>query len=135
MAIFMRIVLFVCVGNSFRSQVAEAYFNKYAPQGWVAVSAGIIPEEKVHQNAIVLMQEEGIDISHKKPRRLNDELQEMADVAVVVCSGDFCPILHAKQVEKWPMPDPHLMPLDEARRVRDKIKEKVIELTGRLTER
>jgi len=57
-----KLVLFVCVENSFRSQMAEAYFNHYAPEGWKAVSAGVRPASEVHPNAIRLMREEGIDI-------------------------------------------------------------------------
>ena len=62
----LKTVLFVCVENSFRSQIAEAYFNRYAPEGWIAASAGLEPADEVHPNAIRLMLEEGIDISHKK---------------------------------------------------------------------
>jgi protein-tyrosine-phosphatase len=127
-----RTVLFVCVENSFRSQIAEAYFNKYAPEGWTAVSAGIKPAERVHPNAIRLMLEEGIDISHKKPQMMTRELQEKAEIAVIVCSGDLCPVVYTRHVEEWNMPDPAQMPLDEARRVRDSIKAKVLDLIERL---
>jgi protein-tyrosine-phosphatase len=63
----MKMVLFTCVENTFRSQIAEAYFNKYAPSGWKATSAGIKPANRVPPNAVRLMFEEGIDISHKTP--------------------------------------------------------------------
>ena len=128
----MRTVLFVCVENSFRSQIAEAYFNKYAPKGWTAVSAGIKPAERVHPNAIRLMLEEGIDISHKKPQMMTRELQEKAEIAVIMCSGALCPVVYTRHVEEWNMPDPAQMPLDEARRVRDSIKAKVLDLIERL---
>ncbi|MEM2911899.1 MAG: arsenate reductase ArsC [Candidatus Bathyarchaeia archaeon] len=130
----LKTVLFVCVENSFRSQIAEAYFNKYAPEGWKAVSAGLTPAEKVHPNAVKLMLEEGIDISHKKPQAMTRELQEKADVAVIVCSGSLCPVVYAKHVEEWGIPDPAKMPLDEARKIRDAIKEKVLDLVKRLAE-
>ncbi|MCR6623213.1 MAG: arsenate reductase ArsC [archaeon YNP-LCB-024-027] len=130
----LKTVLFVCVENSFRSQIAEAYFNKYAPKGWTAISAGIKPADKVHPNAVKLMLEEGIDISHKKPQMITRELQEKADVAVIVCSGALCPIVYSRYVEEWNMPDPANMPLDEARKIRDAIKEKVLDLIKRLTE-
>jgi protein-tyrosine-phosphatase len=129
----MKTVLFVCVENSFRSQVAEAYFNKYAPNGWVATSAGVTPSEKVNPNAVLLMQEEGIDISNKKPKILTPELQLNADVAVIVCSGSLCPVVYAKRVEDWGVPDPAAMPIDEARKVRDTIKRKVLELIESLS--
>ncbi|MGB9960366.1 MAG: arsenate reductase ArsC [Candidatus Bathyarchaeales archaeon] len=128
----MKTVLFVCVENSFRSQIAEAYFNKHAPEGWKAVSAGLTPAERVHPNAVKLMLEEGIDISHKKPQIMIRELQEKADVAVIVCSGSLCPVVYAKHVEEWKMPDPAKMTLDEARKIRDAIKEKVLDLVKRL---
>lgn len=128
----MGMVLFVCVENSFRSQIAEAYFNKFAPEGWRAVSAGLTPAEKVHPNAVRLMLEEGIDISYKKPQLLTREMQEAVDIAVIVCSGALCPILYTERVEEWNMPDPARMPLEEARKVRDAIKKKVLELIERI---
>jgi len=128
----LKTVLFVCVENSFRSQIAEAYFNKYAPEDWKAISAGIKPAENVHPNAVKLMLEEGIDISHKKPKPMTRELQEKAEIAIIVCSGSLCPVVYTKRVEEWNMPDPAKMPLDEARKVRDAIKAKVLDLIERL---
>jgi len=128
----LKTVLFVCVENSFRSQIAEAYFNRYAPEGWTAVSAGIKPAERVHPNAVRLMLEEDIDISRKKPQIMTRELQEKADIAVIVCSGALCPVVYTRHVEEWNMPDPAQMPLEEARHVRDAIKAKVLDLTERL---
>lgn len=130
----LKTILFVCVENSFRSQIAEAYFNKYAPKGWIAISAGIKPADKVHPNAVQLMLEEGIDITHKKPQIITKELQERADIAVIVCSGALCPIVHTRYVEEWNIPDPANMPLDEARKIRDAIKDKVLDLIKRLSE-
>ncbi|MEM2357264.1 MAG: arsenate reductase ArsC [Candidatus Bathyarchaeia archaeon] len=124
--------MFVCVENSFRSQIAEAYFNKYAPSGWTATSAGIKPENKIHPNAVLLMLEEGIDISHKKPQIMTRELQEKAEIAIIVCSGNLCPVVYAKHVEEWNMPDPAKMLIEEARKVRDEIKTKVLELIERI---
>ena len=129
----MKTVLFVCVENSFRSQIAEAYFNRYAPEGWTATSAGIKPADRVHPNAVRLMLEEGIDISHKKPQRITRELQENAEIAIIVCSGSLCPVVYTKHVEEWDMPDPAKMPLEEARKVRDAIKAKVLNLIERLS--
>jgi protein-tyrosine-phosphatase len=120
------------VENSFRSQIAEAYFNKYAPEGWTATSAGLTPAERVHPNAVRLMLEEGIDISRKKPKIMTRELQEKADIAIIVCSGALCPVVYTKHVEEWNMPDPAKMLLDEARKVRDAIKAKVLDLIERL---
>lgn len=131
----VKTVLFVCVENSFRSQIAEAYFNRYAPKGWRAMSAGLKPAEKIHPNAIRLMLEERIDIKSKKPRQITRELQENADIAVIVCSGSQCPIVYTPQIEEWNMPDPVQMPLEEARKIRDNIKGKVLDLINRLERR
>lgn len=124
----MRYVLFACVENSFRSQIAEAYFNKFAPKDWKAISGGVKPAEKVHPNAILLMKEEGIDISKNKPQPLTQENQLKAEIAVIVCGSAACPVVYAKCVEEWNMPDPAKMSLDEARKVRDSIKNKVLTL-------
>ena len=123
-----KIVLFICVENSFRSQIAEAYFNKFAPRGWKAISAGIKPANSIHPDAIQLMKEEGINISNKKPKLLTKELQEKAEIAIIVCSGNQCPLVYTKKVEEWNVPDPAKMPIDEARKIRDVIKSKVLEL-------
>lgn len=128
---YLKTVLFLCVENSFRSQIAEAYFNKFAPKGWRAISAGLMPAKNVHPNAIKLMKEEGIDISNKVPKLMEKEDQEKAEVVVIVCS-DSCPIVSNKYVENWNLQDPANMSLEEARKIRDIIKEKVLELTEKL---
>jgi protein-tyrosine-phosphatase len=128
----MKTVLFVCVENSFRSQIAEAYFNKFAPEGWQAISAGSRPAEKVHPNAVLLMHEEGIDISDKRPKALTFEMQTKADAAVIVCGSAECPVVYVKNVEEWNVPDPAKMPLNEARKIRDIIKTKVLEYIKKL---
>lgn len=129
----MKTVLFVCVENSFRSQIAEAYFHKFAPKDWTAVSAGLTAAEKVNPNAVQLMLEEGIDISHKKPQIMTQELQLNADIAIIVCSGSLCPVVYSKHVEDWNIPDPAKMPLAEARKIRDAIKERVLKLIENLS--
>jgi protein-tyrosine-phosphatase len=128
----MKTVLFACVENSFRSQIAEAYFRKFAPEEWTAISGGIKPAAEVHPNAVLLMKEEGIDISNKKPQALTKELQLKADVGIIVCGSAECPVVYAKHVESWGMPDPAKMSLDDARKVRDAIKNKVLSLIEKL---
>jgi len=130
----LRVVLFICTENRFRSQIAEAYFNKYAPKGWRAISAGLEPADEIHPNALKLMLEEGIDISGKKPRLLTIDIQRGVDVAIIVCSGYTCPVVFAKHVEKWNLPDPARMPLREARKIRDEIKSRVLDLIRRIKE-
>lgn len=131
-----RVVLFVCVENRFRSQIAEAYFNANPPSGWRAISAGSEPAEEVHPNAVKLMQEEGLDISQKKPKLLTRELERIADVGVIVCgeSGSKkCPVLFTRYVEQWSIPDPAGMSIEEARRIRDEIKRRVMDLVERIS--
>ncbi|MGQ9552023.1 MAG: arsenate reductase ArsC [Candidatus Bathycorpusculaceae bacterium] len=124
----MRYVLFACAENSFRSQMAEAYFNKFAPRGWKAISGGVKPAEAVHPNAVLLMREEGVDISRNKPKPLTVEDQMKAEVGVIVCGSAECPVVYAEHVEEWNLPDPAKMPLEEARKIRDTIKSKVLKL-------
>ncbi|MEM2991087.1 MAG: arsenate reductase ArsC [Halobacteria archaeon] len=128
----MRHVLFVCVENSFRSQVAEAYFNRYAPVGWKAISAGTRPAENVHPMAVELMKEDGLDISKQKTKPLNRELQDLAEIAVIVCSGSSCPVIHSRKVLKWDIPDPSSMSIDEARKIRDELKIRLLQLINHL---
>jgi len=128
----MKTVLFVCVENSFRSQIAEAYFNKFAPKGWQAISAGSRPAEKVHPNAVLLMREEGIDIGNKKPKALTYEMQTNADAAVIVCGSAECPVVYVKDVEEWGIPDLAKMSIEDARKIRNLIKSKVLEYIEKL---
>lgn len=131
----MGTVLFVCVENSFRSKIAEAYFNKYAPEGWIAISAGTMPAMSVHPNVVKLMAEEGIEISNHRPRLLTKELQEQSDLAVIVCSGTSCPVVYSRKIETWNIPDPSDMSIDEARKIKEIIKKKVLELINNLNKK
>lgn len=128
-----RRVLFVCIENSFRSQIAEAYFNFMAPPGWRALSAGTKPKLNVHPNAVKLMFEEGIDISSNRPKPLTEEMKEV-DIVVIVCgeSEMECPVIRARHVEHWRIPNPADMSLEEARKVRNEIKRRVMELIERI---
>lgn len=130
-----RVVLFVCTENRFRSQIAEAYFNAMAPPGWAAISAGTRPADEIHPNAVMLMLEEGIDISGKKPKPLTDEVQRIAEIGVIVCGesdAGACPLIYTKYVEHWEVPDPAKMSPNDARRVRDEIKRRVADLIERI---
>ncbi|MEM2998325.1 MAG: arsenate reductase ArsC [Thermoproteota archaeon] len=128
----VRKVLFLCVQNSFRSQVAEAFFNSNPPAGWVAVSAGPKPAESVNPKAVQLMRERGIDISDKKPKKLTREMEAEADIAVIVCSGSECPVVNVKHVENWGVEDPAEMSLEDARKVVNKIEDMVRNLVERI---
>ncbi len=129
----VRKVLFICVENSFRSQVAEAFFNANPPRGWIAVSAGPKPAEKVNPKAIQLMAERGIDISGNRPKKLTREMEAEAEIAVIVCSGSECPVVNAKHVENWGIEDPAEMSIEDARKVIDKIEARVKDLIERIS--
>jgi protein-tyrosine-phosphatase len=135
-----KTVLFLCVHNTFRSQMAEAYFNKFAKEKgirWQAKSAGFLKAEKVNEKAIILMKEEGIDISDKKPKLVTNKMLKSADKIVVVCQEceeqGLCLVLPKdKDIEYWRLPNPAKMELDQAREIRDQIKERVLNLISQL---
>jgi protein-tyrosine-phosphatase len=135
-----KTVLFLCVHNTFRSQMAEAYFNKFAKEKgirWQAKSAGFLKADKVNEKAIILMKEEGIDISDKKPKLVTNKMLKSADKIVVVCQEceeqGFCLVLPKdKDIEYWRFPNPAQMELDQARVIRDQIKERVLNLIEKL---
>jgi len=131
-----KTVLFLCVHNTFRSQMAEAYFNKFASEKgikWQAKSAGFLEAEKINEKAIILIEEEGIDISAKKPKLVTDEAKSSADKIVVVCKEcqerGLCAVLpQDKDIEYWWLDNPAEMELDQAREIRNIVKDKVINL-------
>lgn len=130
-----REFLFVCVENAGRSQMAEAFFMKYAPPGFRARSAGTRPESEVNPVVAEAMSEAGIDISRKRPRLLT---QEMIRSSVPVNMGcveeDACPVLFAGGMRDWNIPDPKGKTIDQVREIRDMIESKVKELVARLEE-
>jgi arsenate reductase len=135
-----KTVLFLCVRNTFRSQMAEAYFNKFAKEKklrWQAKSAGFLKADKINEKAVILMKEEGIDISDKKPKLMTDKMIKKADKIVVVCQEceelGLCLVLPKdKDIDHWGLPNPAEMELDQAREIRNKVKEKVINLIEEL---
>jgi arsenate reductase (thioredoxin) len=126
----MRYVLFVCNHNAGRSQMAQAFFDRYAPPDVRAESAGTNPAHGVWPVVIEAMREVGIDISGSKPKRLLREMQLHADWAVTMGCGDACPYVPT-MVESWDIPDPAARPLAEVREIRDTIREHVAELVDK----
>jgi len=122
----MKKVLFVCVENSCRSQMAEAFFNSMAGGG--AESAGINPADEVDRIAIEVMKEIGIDISRKKPRMLNSNMNEKFDIIVTMGCIDGCPITPRERTIEWNIEDPKGKSIRKYREVRDVIKQKVKKL-------
>ena len=125
-------VLFVCVENSCRSQIAEA-FSKIHGEGAVeAYSAGSRPSGKVNHKAIEFMRELGYDLSSHSSKSLSDIPDVEFDVAVTMGCGDECPFVRAKEREDWDIPDPKEFPPEEFRKIRDLIETKVKELIFKL---
>lgn len=120
-------VIFACVHNAGRSQMAAAFYNKFTGGG--AVSAGTQPGERVHPEVVSVMHEVGIDLSDAKPQLLTEALARDADLLVTMGCGDKCPFVPGLNVEDWPLPDPKGKPLEEVRQIRDEIKSRVSKLT------
>lgn len=124
----MKKVLFVCVENSCRSQMAEAFFNKLASGKMVAISAGTKPSNEVNPKAIEVMKEIGIDMSEQKPKPLTQEMVRVADKIITMgCGADFCPAPFLK-TEEWKIDDPSGESIEKFREVRDEIKRRVEKL-------
>lgn len=128
----MKRVVFVCVENSNRSQMAEAFARMAG--GVEAFSAGSRPSGKVNPKAIGAMRELGYDLAIHQSKSLADLPPEKFDVAVTMGCGDQCPHLLAARREDWSIPDPREMPPEEFRAVRDLIHQKVKRLLAELTE-
>jgi protein-tyrosine-phosphatase len=128
----MASVLFVCLHNAGRSQMSEALFATAADGRHEAGSAGTTPAERVHPEVVEVMREIGIDVTRRKPRRLTRELAERADVVVTMGCGDACPYIPGKRYVDWELPDPKGRPLEEVRRLRDEIGERVAGLVAEL---
>ena len=124
------VILFVCVGNSCRSQMAEGLLRALAGGRHVALSAGTRPASAVSPEAVAVMAEHGIDISAQRPKSLAD-VPGGIDVAVTLCD-DRCPTLAAIRREHWPTPDPYGGPVDGFRAVREQTEARVRDLLERL---
>jgi arsenate reductase (thioredoxin) len=123
------IVLFACVHNAGRSQMAAAFFNQQAdPRRAVALSAGTRPALHVHPEVLETMREVGVDLVSMRPRLLTRALAESASLLVTMGCGEACPAVPGLQTEDWPVPDPKDAPVAEVRRVRDEVQRRVAEL-------
>jgi len=125
----METVLFVCVGNAGRSQMAEAFFNRLADGKVMAISAGTRPADAVDPQTIEVMREVGIDISGNRPKALTMQMLEQADRVVTMGCGaeGVCPASFV-ETEDWQLEDPKGKSLDEVRRIRDEIRTRVLRL-------
>jgi len=119
-------VIFACVHNAGRSQMAAAFFNQLAAPGKAeAVSAGTEPGERLHPEVQAVMQEIGIDLSRAKPQKLTKELAKNAHLLITMGCGDKCPYVPGLRIDDWPIPDPKGLPLVEVRAIRDEVKSRV----------
>jgi arsenate reductase len=125
-------VLFVCVHNAGRSQMAAALLDHYA-QGRIHVrSAGSTPADEINPAVVEAMTEVGIDLSKEFPKPLTDEAVREADVVITMGCGDACAIYPGKRYLDWELPDPAGRPVDEVRPIRDEIDRRVRELLNDL---
>lgn len=128
----MKNIVFVCVENSCRSQMAEALARMHQPNGYAIYSAGSRPSGVVNPRAVEVMAELHYDLSRHQSRSL-DHLPDLDyDAVITMGCGDNCPELSAKIKEDWGLPDPKHLPIDEFRQVRDRIEQQVLDLYQRL---
>lgn len=122
-------VIFACVHNAGRSQMAAALFNAMAdPSRATAISAGTQPADRVHPEVVAAMQEAGIDISTNRPQLLTEALVRDAALVVTMGCGDACPYVPGVETADWPVPDPKGRAIAEVRRLRDGIRDRVSRL-------
>lgn len=125
-------VLFVCIHNAGRSQMAAAYLT-HLGEGRIEVrSAGSAPADSVNPAAVAAMAEEGIDMSAEVPKVLTDAAVRASDVVITMGCGDTCPVYPGKRYEDWQLADPAGQGLDAVRPIRDEIRQRVETLIGEL---
>ncbi len=126
-------VLFVCVHNAGRSQMAAGYLQHLAGDRIEVLSAGSQPADQVNPAAVAAMAEEGIDIAAEAPKLLTDSAGQEADVVITMGCGDECPFYPGKRYEDWDLEDPAGQGVDAVRPIRDEIRRRVEALIDSLT--
>jgi arsenate reductase (thioredoxin) len=122
----METVIFACVHNAGRSQMASAFFNALANPGKArAVSAGTRPGNHVHPVVVDAMREVGIDLAAQRPQQLTTELAQEATLLITMGCGEECPVVPGLSRDDWPLTDPKDKPIDEVRAIRDEIRDRV----------
>ena len=125
-------VIFACVHNAGRSQMAAAFFNQLADRDKAeAVSAGTEPGPRVHPEVLAAMQETGIDFSGATPQKLTEELARDAQLLITMGCGDNCPYVPGLRRDDWPLRDPKGQPIEQVRIIRDEIRARVESLLAR----
>ena len=125
-------VLFVCVHNAGRSQMAAAYLQHLSGGAVEVRSAGSAPADRVNPAAVQAMAEEGIDITGASPKVLTTEAVRDSDVVITMGCGDTCPVFPGKRYEDWELADPAGKGVDSVRPIRDEIRGRVVALLGEL---
>jgi arsenate reductase len=127
----MKTVLFACVHNAGRSQMAAAIFNKIADAQKVrAISAGTQPGAHVHPEVVEVMRELGVDLQSVVPTKLTDDLAAEANILVTMGCGEGCPVVPGVERDDWPLEDPKGQPLSRVRQIRDEVEQRVRKLLG-----
>ncbi len=126
-------VLFVCVHNAGRSQMAAGFLQHLAGERVEVLSAGSQPADQVNRVAVEAMREEGIDLTAAQPKVLTDDAVQAADVVVTMGCGDACPFYPGKRYEDWELADPAGQGIEAVRPIRDEIRRRVEELLASLT--
>lgn len=123
-------ILFVCIENASRSQMAEGFFRKYAPNEYYSQSAGTKPIDAINPLAVEVMKEIGIDISNQQPKIISDSMiQQSARIVNMGCMDkESCPALFVKDVLDWNIQDPKGKSIDEVRKIRNQIEIKIQDL-------
>jgi arsenate reductase len=122
----MNTVLFACVHNAGRSQMAAAWFNLLCDPALArAISAGTEPGPRVHPEVVTVMNEVGVDLSAASTTKLTGELAERAQLLITMGCGDQCPVVPGLKRDDWPLEDPRGKPLQQVRRIRDEIRDRV----------
>ena len=128
----MKTVLFACVHNAGRSQMAAALFNQLAdPSKAHAISAGTNPGTRVHPEVVEAMREVGVDLSNAATTKLTPDLANQAQVLITMGCGDECPFVPGARRDDWPLDDPKGRPLAQVRVIRDQIRQRVEQLIDR----
>jgi len=125
----MKTVLFACIHNAGRSQMAAALFNAEAdPEKARAVSAGTEPGPRVHPEVVEAMKELGIEMAGLQPRKLTDDLARQSSLLVTMGCGEACPHVPGLRRDDWPLEDPKGKPVERVREIRDEVRRRVRQL-------
>jgi arsenate reductase len=130
-----KTILFVCVENAGRSQMAEGYFRKYAPEGFEPISAGTKPTSQINPIVVQAMNEVGISISQQKPKDITEDMMRNSTKIINMGCMDksFCPTLFIPNLIDWGIQDPKGKPIEQVKEIRDDIEQRVMQLVANLS--